>query len=665
MAESLRRTPRELLSEKGQLEGDIVAVRINGRLVDLHTPIAPDADITPVRWKDKAALPIIRHSAAHVMADAVQRLFPGTQVTIGPAIDSGFYYDFDRPEGPFSDKDLARIEKEMRRIIKQNVPFYRQEVSREEAHQLFEGMGEKYKLQILESIPEGERISLYRHGRPEKLETNWVDLCEGPHVPATRHLGAVKLTSVAGAYWRGDEHNPMLQRIYGTAFPTQEELDEHLKLLEEARARDHRKLGKELELFMFHEYAPAMPFFLPRGAGIYNRLIDYVRELYVDYGYEEVITPQIFDNRLFSTSGHLANYRDNMYLPVTADMLDSAAAGVGLDVPAESAGEHEHHHPALDALGQKPMNCPSHCLIFGQRRRSYRELPWRVADFGRLHRYERGGVVHGLARVRSFCQDDAHIFCTPEQMGEEIRSFNQLLFEVYSAFDFKDVAVKLALRPEKRIGSDELWDNAEGVLERVLIDSKIDFEKLPGEGAFYGPKLEFHIVDALGRSWQLGTIQVDYGLPERFGLEYVGSDGEAHRPVMLHRAILGSIERFFGMYIEHVAGKFPVWLAPEQATLVTVSEKQADYAAKVREALVARGLRVGVDAGADKLGAKIRNARLMRTPYIVVIGEKEAESDSVAPRSRDEGELGAMSVTDFAERLVREARPPRVGADRS
>jgi len=665
MAESQRRTPRELLSEKGQIEGDIVAVRIHGRLADLHTPVEPDADLVPIRWKDSAALPIIRHSAAHVMADAVQRLFPGTQVTIGPAIDSGFYYDFDRPEGPFSDKELARIEKEMRRIIKQNVPFYRQEVSREEAHQLFESMGEKYKLEILESIPAGERISLYRHGRPEKPETNWVDLCEGPHVPATRHLGAVKLTSVAGAYWRGDEHNPMLQRIYGTAFPTQEELDAHLRLLEEARARDHRKLGKELELFMFHEYAPAMPFFLPRGAGIYNRLIDYMRELYVDYGYEEVITPQIFDNRLFSTSGHLANYRDNMYLPVTADMLDSAAASVGLDVPAESAGEHEQHHPALDALGQKPMNFPSHCLIFGQRKRSYRELPWRVADFGRLHRYERGGVVHGLARVRTFCQDDAHIFCTPEQMGEEIRSFNQLLFEVYSAFDFKDVAVKLALRPEKRIGSDELWDNAEGVLERVLIDSKIDFEKLPGEGAFYGPKLEFHIVDALGRSWQLGTIQVDYGLPERFGLEYVGSDGEAHRPVMLHRAILGSIERFFGMYIEHVAGKFPVWLAPEQATLVTVSEKQANYAAKVREALVARGLRVGVDAGADKLGAKIRNARLMRTPYIVVIGEKEAESDGVAARSRDEGELGAMSVTDFAERLVREARPPRVSADRS
>ena len=320
---------------------------------------------------------MIRHSAAHVMADAVQRLFPGTQVTIGPAIDSGFYYDFDRPEGPFNEKDLARIEKEMRRIIKQNVPFYRQEITREEATNLFESMGEKYKLQILDSIPAGERISLYRHGRPEKPENNWVDLCEGPHVPTTRHLGAVKLTSVAGAYWRGDEHNPMLQRIYGTAFPTKEQLEHHLKMLEEARARDHRKLGKELELFMFHEYAPAMPFFLPRGASIYNRLVEYMRDLYVDYGYEEVITPQIFDNRLFATSGHLANYRENMYLPVTADMLDGADEGVepASSLTSDAPGQHEHHHPALDSLGQKPMNCPSHCLIFGQRRGATASCP--------------------------------------------------------------------------------------------------------------------------------------------------------------------------------------------------------------------------------------------------------------------------------------------------
>jgi threonyl-tRNA synthetase len=450
--------------------------------------------------------------------------------------------------------------------------------------------------------------------------------------------------SVAGAYWRGNEKNPMLQRIYGTAFPTQELLDHYLKQLEEARARDHRKLGKELGLFMFHEFAPAMPFFLPRGASVYTRLTDYIRSLYVHYGYEEVITPQIFDKRLFEISGHLQNYRENMYLPVTADGLEAAEKG---EAP-------------LEPLAQKPMNCPSHCLIFGSERRSYRELPWRVADFGRLHRYERGGVVHGLARVRSFCQDDAHIFCTPEQMQNEIVQFNQLLYEVYNAFDFKDVAVKLALRPENRIGSDEMWDHAESTLEQVLRSSGSSFETLPGEGAFYGPKLEFHITDALGRSWQLGTIQVDYSMPERFGLEYVGPDGAMHRPIMLHRAILGSLERFFGMYIEHVAGKFPVWLAPEQAVLVTVSEKQADYAHCVQRELTARGLRVIVDASADKLGAKIRNARLMRHPYIVVIGDEEMAEGSVAARSRDAGELGKMKISEFAERLLEEARVPQL-----
>jgi threonyl-tRNA synthetase len=407
-----------------------------------------------------------------------------------------------------------------------------------------------------------------------------------------------------------------------------------------------------------------MPFFLPRGAFIYNGLIDYIRELYVEHGYEEVITPQIFDRRMFETSGHLKNYRENMYLPVTADLLDSAERA---HLSTESAGQTEGapgvsglRHPALEAMGQKPMNCPSHCLIFGQRRRSYRELPWRVADFGRLHRYERGGVVHGLARVRSFCQDDAHIFCTEQQMEAEIHAFNRLLFDVYHAFGFADVSVKLALRPELRAGTDEQWDRAEAALARVLKDAALAHETITGEGAFYGPKLEFHVVDAIGRSWQLGTIQVDYVLPEAFGLEYVGSDGAGHRPVMLHRAILGSIERFFGMYIEHVAGKFPVWLAPEQAVLVTVSEKQAEYAEQVRTDLASRGLRVVVDAGSDKLGAKIRNARLMRHPYIVVIGEEEAQAGTVSPRSREAGDLGSMSVQELASRLSEQARTPRL-----
>jgi len=657
MTEPVRQTPGELLKQRGELAGDVIAVRIGDRIVDLHTPVPVDSKFEIVRVHDPDALGVIRHSAAHVMADAVQRLFPGTQVTIGPAIDSGFYYDFARPDGQFTEKDLTAIEREMRRIIKDKKPFVRDVVSRQEAHDLFEKMGEHYKLKILDSIPGDEAISLYRHGSRERPEGTWVDLCEGPHVPNTRHIGAVKLTSVAGAYWRGDEKNAMLQRVYGTAFPSEEELAEHLRLLEEARARDHRKLGKELDLFMFHEYAPAMPFFLPRGTSIYNRLVEYIRTLYVEYGYEEVITPQIFDKRLFATSGHLANYRDNMFMATTEDRLDdlskvSEAADIGQALM--TAREHIEH------ACSKPMNCPSHCLIFGHRRRSYRELPWRVADFGRLHRYERAGVVHGLARVRSFSQDDAHIFCTEEQIEKEILDFNRLLFEVYAAFGFKDVKVKLALRPEKRIGNDELWDRAEGALRSALKQSNVEFEELPGEGAFYGPKLEFHVVDALKRSWQLGTIQLDYGLPERFDLEYVGQDGQNHRPVMLHRAILGSVERFYGIYIEHMAGKFPVWLAPEQVLLVTVSEKQAEYAFKVQADLKARGLRVLVDASGDKLGAKIRNGRNMRYPYIGVIGEAEAAANTITPRSAEAGELGAMSVADFTERLLQEAKPPRL-----
>ncbi len=643
--EPVRRTPGELLRERGQWSDDVVAVRCSGQILDLHTPVPSDAELTPVRVGEPAALEVIRHSAAHVMADAVQRLFPGTQVTIGPAIDSGFYYDFDRPDGPFTDKDLQAIEAEMRRIIKAKKPFFREELSRAAANQLFESMGEKYKLELLAGV--SEPISIYRHGSPGRPEGSWVDLCRGPHVPNTGFIGAVKLTSVAGAYWRGDERNPMLQRVYGTAFPTEAELAEHLRLLEEARQRDHRKLGKELELFMFHEYAPAMPFFLPRGAGVYRRLIDYIRSLYSDRGYEEVITPQIFDKRLFATSGHLENFLENMYLPTTADEIEKVKRGESKEV---------------EWLAQKPMNCPSHCLIFAGRRRSYRELPWRVADFGRLHRYERAGVVHGLARVRSFCQDDAHIFCAPEQIESEIESFNQLLFGVYRAFGFNDVTVKLALRPDKRLGSDELWDRSEAALERVLVRAGVPFEKLPGEGAFYGPKLEFHVTDALKRSWQLGTIQLDYGLPERFELEFIGADGAGHRPVMLHRAILGSLERFYAIYLEHVAGKFPVWLAPEQAILVTVSERQAEYAEKVRSDLVARGLRVLADTSADKLGAKIRAARMMRHPYIVVIGDEESASGMLSVRSRDEGELGKLSVEAFAARLLEEAKLPRTSA---
>jgi threonyl-tRNA synthetase len=658
MTEPARQTPGELLKQRGELADDIIAVRTGGKIVDLLTPVAADAELEPIRTSEPAGLQVLRHSAAHVMADAVQRLFPGTQVTIGPAIEAGFYYDFARPDGEhFSDKDLQAIEKEMRRIIKDKRPFARDEVTREEAHALFEKLGETFKLQILDGLPPGDTITLYRHGHAKSPQGTWVDLCRGPHVPNTKLIGAVKLTSVAGAYWRGDEKNPMLQRVYGTAFPTEEALSEYLKAIEEAKARDHRKLGKELELFMFHEYAPAMPFFLPRGASIYHRLVEYIRTLYVEYGYEEVITPQIFDKRLFETSGHLANYRENMFFATTEDRVETIEA---IKPDQDHASFLADVHEKVEHTCSKPMNCPSHCLIFGHRRRSYRELPWRVADFGRLHRHERAGVVHGLARVRSFSQDDAHIFCTEDQIEQEILDFNRLLFEVYAAFDFKNVAVKLALRPEKRIGSDELWDRAEGALRRALLASNVAFEELPGEGAFYGPKLEFHITDALKRSWQLGTIQLDYGLPERFDLEYVGKDGANHRPVMLHRAILGSVERFYGIYLEHCAGKFPVWLAPEQVILVAVNDTQVEYVEKLQAELKGRGLRVHVDVSNDKLGAKIRNARNLRYPYICVIGDAEAAASTVAVRSATEGELGAMSVSDFTERLLEEAKPPRL-----
>jgi threonyl-tRNA synthetase len=657
MTEPARQTPGELLKQRGELAEDVIAVRMDGKIVDLLTPVPNDAVLQPIRTSEHDGLQVIRHSAAHVMADAVQRLFPGTQVTIGPAIESGFYYDFARPEGHFTDKDLQAIEKEMRRIIKDKRPFAREEVTRAQAHELFEKMGETFKLQILDGLPPGDTISLYRHGHAKSPQGTWVDLCRGPHVPNTKFIGAVKLTSVAGAYWRGDEKNPMLQRVYGTAFQSEEALSEYLKMIEDAKARDHRKLGKELELFMFHEYAPAMPFFLPRGASVYHRLVDYIRGLYLEYGYEEVITPQIFDKRLFETSGHLANYRENMFFATTEDRVDSIEA---IKPDQDHASFLADVHEKVEHTCSKPMNCPSHCLIFGHRRRSYRELPWRMADFGRLHRHERAGVVHGLARVRSFSQDDAHIFCTEDQIEQEILNFNRLLFEVYAAFDFKNVAVKLALRPEMRIGSDDLWDRAEAALRNALIASNVKFEELPGEGAFYGPKLEFHVTDALKRSWQLGTIQLDYGLPERFDLTYTGKDGLNHRPVMLHRAILGSVERFYGIYLEHCAGKFPVWLAPEQAILVSVTESQTEYIEKLQAELKARGLRIHVDVSSDKLGAKIRNARNLRYPYICVIGDAEAAASTLTVRSATDGELGTLSAADFTARLLEEAKPPRL-----
>jgi threonyl-tRNA synthetase len=643
-----RKTPREILVSAGKLDKDVIAVKYRGRTVDLHTPVEATAgELTPIHAADPDGLAVIRHSTAHVMADAVQRLFPGTKVTIGPAIDDGFYYDFDKAGGGFSDDDLRKIEEAMADVIRKDSPFRRVVVSRDEAKRMFSAMGETYKVEIIDAIPPDEEVSLYKHGAPP---AEWADVCEGPHVPSTGFLKAVKLTHVAGAYWRGDERNPMLQRIYGTAFPSQAALEEHLKLVEQARQRDHRKLGKELELFMFDELAPAMPFFLPRGAFVYQRMIDFMRGLYARYGYEEVITPQAFSPKLFETSGHLQNYDEHMYRLWTSDQVADALAA-----KADLRGS-----LAANSFALKPMNCPSHCVMFGSRKRSYRELPWRVADFGRLHRYERGGVVHGMARVRSFSQDDAHIFCSEADAPAEIEKFIQLIAFVYRAFQFEKIDVKLATRPppDKRLGDDAQWDRGEQALARGLDRANLRYEVVAGEGAFYGPKIEFHVLDALKRSWQLGTIQFDANLPERFGLSFVGDDGKDHRPVMLHRAVFGSLERFFSVYLEHCGGNFPVWLAPKQAIVLTVSEKSDEHARRVVEQLRGKGLRVEADLSSDKLGAKIRNARLLRYPYMLVVGPKEAETDSVGVRSRDAGELGSMKVDEFAARLVSESHAP-------
>jgi threonyl-tRNA synthetase len=661
-------TARELLGDRLEKDKQIIGVKAAGNIYDLHSPLPEGVtQVDPVRANDPDGVRIIRHSTAHVMADAVQRLFPGTKVTIGPATDGGFYYDFDKPSGPFTDEDLAKVEATMDEIVAGNHPFRREAVSRAEAHELFAKMNESFKRELIDAIPEGEEISLYRHGAPG---SEWVDLCEGPHVPHTGFLKAHKLTSVAGAYWRGDERNPMLQRIYGTAFATPGDLRKHLQQLEEAKKRDHRKLGKELDLFMFHEYAPAMPFLLPKGAGIYNGLIEYIRHLYRGEGYQEVVTPQIFDKRLFETSGHWDNYTENMFFATSEDRLEEIFADPAMAARLEQiqrAKREGDHDKAKELVKQlvdiaiKPMNCPSHCLIYRQRRRSYRELPWRVADFCRLHRYERGGVVHGMARVRSFAQDDAHIFCQPEQMESEIGQFLRFFYGVYASLGFSKIAIRLATRPDKRIGTDEQWDAAEGALEQALRKAGLPFDVAPKEGAFYGPKYEFHIEDAIGRSWQLGTCQVDYALPDRFELEYTGADGAAHRPVMLHRAIYGSLERFFAIYIEHTGGNFPVWIAPEQARIVTVSEKQNDYGQEALRLLRARGLRVDADLGADKLGAKIREARLMRVPYILVVGDKEVVERTLSPRSRDlDKNLDPIGLEAFADKLAAEAMEPRL-----
>ncbi|HUK41678.1 MAG TPA: threonine--tRNA ligase, partial [Candidatus Acidoferrales bacterium] len=578
----------DLASSLG-LNGNIIAAKLDGRLVDLDKSLNNDCTVEWVLPDSPDGLDILRHSTAHLMAQAVQSLFPGTQVTIGPTIEDGFYYDFKRDQ-PFTADELEKIEKRMEELAKSNLEVVREEMPKSQAIELFSKMGEDYKVAILRDIPD-ETVSLYRQG-------DWVDLCRGPHVPSTKALRAFKLTGVAGAYWRGNEKNEMLQRIYGTAWASKEALKEYLRRMEEAKKRDHRKLGRELDLFSFHPVAPASPFFHPKGTIVYNALIGYMRQLYVRYGYDEVITPQIFDVELWHRSGHYDHYRDSMYFTEVEDRQ----------------------------FAVKPMNCPGHTFIYSSKKRSYRELPLRIADFGRLHRYERSGVTAGLTRVRSFSQDDAHIFCAPEQIEPEISSLIKMLREVYHAFDFGEMRVKLSTRPGDFIGSPEVWEKAEAALAQALAREKIEYAINAGDGAFYGPKIDFAVLDALRREWQLATIQLDFFMPERFDLFYTSAAGSEERPVMIHRALLGSIERFMGILIEHCAGAFPLWLAPVQVRILTVTDNQKGYAKGVFEKLRESGLRVEFDERNEKLGYKIREAQLAKIPYAAVIGDKEVQN---------------------------------------
>ncbi len=597
-----------------------LAVKVDGRLADLKAPLVNGVKVEIVTNKTPESLELIRHSTAHLLAHAVKRLYPNARVGIGPTIEDGFYYDF-WMDKPFTPEDLPVIEAEMKKIVAEGVEVVREDLDRDVAVARFQAMGEPLKVEIVAGLPAGEQISGYRQG-------DFYDLCRGPHVPSTSKLKAFKLLSIAGAYWRGDERNQMLSRIYGTAFHSQKELDEHLSRLEEAKTRDHRKLGKELGLYSFHPEAPASPFFHPKGTLVYNELVTYIRELYFKYGYSEVITPQILDVALWKTSGHYENFAESMYFT--------------------TAEEREY------AL--KPMNCPGHCLMFGVQKHSYRDLPIRFADFGRLHRYERSGVTHGLTRVRTFCQDDAHIYCTPEQIKPEMASFLSLLKEVYDTFGFEGMRVALSTRPEKRLGSDEIWDAAEHALGEALDEAGLPYTLNPGEGAFYGPKIEFQLLDALKRPWQLGTLQVDYMLPERFDLNYTRPDGTEGRPIMLHRAILGSLERFMGILVEHTAGAFPAWLAPTQVAILPITDRANAFATEVAARAKSLGLRAELDARNESLKAKIRDAQLAKVPYMLVIGDREAEAGTVSVRHRHRGDLGVQALDTFLATLAQEVQ---------
>jgi threonyl-tRNA synthetase len=597
-----------------------LAVKANGRTRDMSETVGENTALEIITAKSADGLEVIRHSTAHVLAMAVQKLWPGTQVTIGPVIENGFFYDFAFKDGlKITEADFEKIEAEMTAIVKADHAVFREILPRDSAVERFSKLGENYKVEIIKDLPASETISIYGMG-------NWFDLCRGPHVPSTGKIGAFKLTAIAGAYWRGDEKNAMLTRIYATAWPTKKELEEYLARIEEAKKRDHRVLGKQLNLFSFHTQAPANAFFHPNGTKLYNQLSSYMRKSNKKAGFDEVGTPLVMNVDLWHTSGHYENYRENMYF-TKVDEVDAAI---------------------------KPMNCPGHCLIYANSRHSYRELPIRFSEFGRVHRHERSGVTHGLMRVRTFVQDDAHIFCRPDQILEEIVGVINQISEVYKAMGFERYRMELSTRPAKSQGSDEIWETAENALKEALKATGKEYKLNPGDGAFYGPKIDFHLIDSLERSWQCGTIQLDFSMPSRFGLEFVGADDKTHTPVMIHRAVLGSLERFMGIFIEHYAGHFPLWASPVQAKIINITKDQEEYAFQVHKALLAAGVRTEIDIRNEKLGYKIREAQLQKVPYMLVIGDKERDSNAVAPRFWDGKQLDSMSIDQFVDHVKSE-----------
>ena len=600
-----------------------LAVNINGTPADLSTPITTDAAVDVVTSKSQQGLDILRHTCSHVMAQAVKELYPDAQVTIGPAVENGFYYDFAR-ETPFTPADLEKIEQRMAEIVDRDERIVREEKSREDAIKFFRDKGEKYKVELIEDLPEGATISFYTQG-------GFTDLCRGPHLPSTGKLGkAFKLMKVAGAYWRGDSSREQLQRIYGTAWADKKALDAYLTQLEEAEKRDHRRLGREMDLFHFEEVAPGDIFWHPHGWTLFQTLIDYERKRQNAAGYVEINTPQIMDRVLWETSGHWDWYRENMFTTTIEDRVYCV----------------------------KPMNCPGGILVFKQGIKSYRDLPQYVAEFGRVHRYEASGAIHGLFRVRAFTQDDAHIFCTPEQLEEECQKVVRLMLSIYDAFGLKEVSIKLSTRPNERIGSDELWDKTETALAQALTDMGYEYTLNPGDGAFYGPKLDFKVKDAIGREWQLGTLQVDMNLPERFDVSYIGEDGEKHRPIMLHRALFGSLERFTGIMIEHYAGKFPFWMAPLQVVVATITSDGDDYAEKVCKLLKKNGIRAELDTRNEKINYKVREHSLKKVPVMLVIGKREAAEETVAVRRLGQDKQEVLALNDAIAKLVKEAEMP-------